>query len=144
MIQAPPRPLNTKPPPLQQFRNSLRNFWTPFIRILHLIVMLWKIRKVINNIHFLRDVDLDFVGASLPVRGDDEDCFGFDLGGDFVADGGHLSDCWVVFHYGEVGPADAEEIDWHAGRGFGKCGFEHGVWGRMKYLCSCEWCGFAG
>ena len=77
--------------------------------------MLRKAVEVVEQGFLLGDVDFDGVGAlGLPVRGEDDDGFGFDALGDFEAEGLELGVDGVGFVVHCVGAAVGDKVDWGA------------------------------
>ena len=74
----------------------------------------------------LGGIDLDPVGAAiLPVCGEDNDGFGFDLGRDLPSDCTQPGIGGVVRVFYEVGPANGEEVDRCPGRTVEMRGVRH-------------------
>ena len=98
----------------QQLSNPLRHRRTAPIWELQIVVPWRKAREVIDDIRMLSDIDADFSGGrSLPMGREDDNGFGFHFRRDFLAYGGHMGVGGVGGVDGEIGTADAEEVDGH-------------------------------
>ena len=87
------------------------------LELLHVVVLGKPVEVVEQRVRF-RGVNFDGVGfLGLPVRGEDDDRFGFHAVQDLVAEFAELRVHGVggVVHY--VGPAVGEEVDWCSGHG---------------------------